>query len=141
MLPIVCFRAVRSNSICQLPEKIDEVVFCPLSPKQIEVYKRILETPAVQNMVRKDEPCECGSKKPYVVRPFLEMASSILCRRKTCCHPYEKGDLFKYISTLIKISNHLALILPGESNVPYFIRMPVLNKLPSAQPLETPPTK
>jgi hypothetical protein len=25
------------------------------------------------------------------------------------------GDLFKYMSALIKVSNHLALILPGES--------------------------
>ncbi len=33
-------------------------------------------------------------------------------RRKKCCHPVHPGDLFKYMSTLIKISNHLALILP-----------------------------
>lgn len=36
-------------------------------------------------------------------------------RRGRCCHPYEKGDLFKYMTTLIKISNHLALILPCSS--------------------------
>lgn len=35
-------------------------------------------------------------------------------RRKKCCHPVHQGDLFKYMSTLIKISNHLALILPCE---------------------------
>jgi hypothetical protein len=35
-------------------------------------------------------------------------------RRKECCHPLDAGDLFKYMSALIKVSNHLALILPGE---------------------------
>ena len=35
-------------------------------------------------------------------------------RRKKCCHKFKAGDLFKYMSALIKISNHLALILPGE---------------------------
>lgn len=33
-------------------------------------------------------------------------------RRRNCCHKVDKGDLFKYMSALIKISNHLALILP-----------------------------
>ena len=36
-------------------------------------------------------------------------------RRKECCHPMVPGDLFKYMSALIKVSNHLALILPSES--------------------------
>ena len=36
-------------------------------------------------------------------------------RRKECCHPFAPGDLFKYMSALIKVSNHLALILPSES--------------------------
>jgi len=35
-------------------------------------------------------------------------------RRKECCHPFVAGDLFKYMSALIKVSNHLALILPSE---------------------------
>lgn len=47
----------------QLPNKIDEVAFCPMTPKQIEVYKRILNTEAVQNMIRKDELCDCGSRQ------------------------------------------------------------------------------
>jgi hypothetical protein len=35
-------------------------------------------------------------------------------RRKECCYPFVAGDLFKYMSALIKVSNHLALILPSE---------------------------
>jgi hypothetical protein len=47
----------------QLPRKLDNVVFCPLTPKQIKVYKRVLALPAVDNMIRKDELCDCGSKE------------------------------------------------------------------------------
>ncbi|KAH7924359.1 hypothetical protein BV22DRAFT_517474 [Leucogyrophana mollusca] len=86
----------------QLPTKTDEVVFCPLTTMQIGVYKRILGMAAVQNLTRKDERCECGSK----------------AKRKDCCHPMEKGDVLKYMSILIKISNHLALILPAPSDSP-----------------------
>lgn len=49
----------------QLPNKYDEVVFCPLTEEQVEVYKRILGTEAVQNMIRKDEKCDCRSGKKY----------------------------------------------------------------------------
>ncbi|KIK94177.1 hypothetical protein PAXRUDRAFT_784462 [Paxillus rubicundulus Ve08.2h10] len=83
----------------QLPAKTDEVVFCPLTVKQIAVYKRILAMEAVQNIIRKDESCECGSQK----------------KRKDCCYPFGKGDILKFMSILIKISNHLALILPGDT--------------------------
>ena len=51
------------SSAPQLPNKIDEVAFCPMTAKQIEVYKRILNTEAVQNMIHKDELCDCGSRK------------------------------------------------------------------------------
>ncbi|KAG9311072.1 P-loop containing nucleoside triphosphate hydrolase protein [Chiua virens] len=84
----------------QLPTKIDEVMFCPLTPQQIKVYKRILAMDQVQNIVRKEEFCDCGSKK----------------KRKECCHPIGKGDVLKFTSVLIKISNHLALILPAPTD-------------------------
>lgn len=49
----------------QIPKKYDEVVFCPLTEIQLDVYKRILGTEAVQNMIRKDERCDCGRGKTY----------------------------------------------------------------------------
>ncbi|KAJ3532277.1 hypothetical protein NM688_g7446 [Phlebia brevispora] len=101
-LPKYFLRRTKALIKDQLPEKIDQVVFCPLTPTQIEVYKRVLRTTAVQNLIRKDERCDCGSKNT----------------RKNCCHPYEKGALFRYMSTLIKISNHLALILPAPGDSP-----------------------
>ncbi|KAH9953604.1 P-loop containing nucleoside triphosphate hydrolase protein [Russula dissimulans] len=83
------------------PQKYDEVIFCPLTEIQITAYKQILGMEAVQNMIRKDEPCDCCD-----------------LRRKECCHPFAAGDLFKYMSALIKVSNHLALILPAPTDTP-----------------------
>ena len=37
----------------------------------------------------------------------------VLIRYKNCCHPFVAGDVFRYMSILIKLSNHLGLILPG----------------------------
>ncbi|KAI0060152.1 hypothetical protein BV25DRAFT_986960 [Artomyces pyxidatus] len=102
LLPMYFLRRTKDIIKDQLPKKTDEIVFCPLTPKQVEVYKRILNMEGVQNMIRKDEPCDCGSKK----------------KRKACHHPFKAGDLFKYMSALIKISNHLALILPAPNDTP-----------------------
>jgi len=56
---------VRTKAIIkdQLPEKYDEVVFCPLTEIQMKAYKQILGMEAVQNMIRKDEPCDCAKGK------------------------------------------------------------------------------
>ncbi|KAI0772497.1 P-loop containing nucleoside triphosphate hydrolase protein [Trametes elegans] len=104
LLPHLFLRRTKDIIQDQLPQKTDQVVFCPLTPMQIEVYKRIINQEAVANLVLKEERCDCGAKKP----------------RKQCCHPVKPGDLFKYMSMLIKISNHLALILPSpwESGEP-----------------------
>ncbi len=85
---------------------------------QIEIYRRIIDLDAVKSLVYKDLLCTCGSRKPYVTLYVLPQTRSQQqvpgFRRKKCCHPVHQGDLFKYMSTLIKISNHLALILPCE---------------------------
>ena len=119
--------AIRTKDIIkhQLPKKTDEVVFCPLTKKQVEVYKRILNLDDVQNMIRKDERCDCGSQSKLVVSLMLFIFLKLItdwCRRKDCCHPFKAGDLFKYMSTLIKISNHLVLILPSPKDTPEQVR-------------------
>lgn len=88
-----------------------------MTPVQIAVYKRILDLEAVANLVHKDKNCDCGSRKAYVARHLFAVVAhaNSSYRRKKCCHPVHPGDLFKYMSTLIKIANHLALILPGQS--------------------------
>ncbi|KDR74087.1 hypothetical protein GALMADRAFT_227782 [Galerina marginata CBS 339.88] len=85
-----------------LPQKTDQVVFCPLTDRQISAYKHLLNMEPLQNLIKRDEPCHCGSKKA----------------RKACCHPFAPGDVFKFMSVLIKLSNHLGLILPGPKDTP-----------------------
>ncbi|OBZ74648.1 DNA excision repair protein ERCC-6-like 2 [Grifola frondosa] len=62
LLPKFFLRRTKTIIQHQLPRKIDEVVFCPLTDRQIDVYKRILATDAVQSLIHKDELCDCGSK-------------------------------------------------------------------------------
>ncbi|KZP30044.1 hypothetical protein FIBSPDRAFT_884345 [Athelia psychrophila] len=95
-------RCNKASGSLQLPKKEDHVVFCPLTFSQITVYKRILAMDAVQNLLHKDEPCTCGSQKS----------------RMRCCHPFDAGDMLSYMSVLIKISNHLILILPAPDDTP-----------------------
>ncbi|TFK47224.1 hypothetical protein OE88DRAFT_1666566 [Heliocybe sulcata] len=102
LLPRYFLRRTKDLIKHQLPRKTDEVVFCPLTAKQIETYKRLLSSDDVKNMIRRDERCDCGSRK----------------KRKDCCYPWDKAALFKYMSALIKISNHLALVLPAPKDTP-----------------------
>ena len=64
-LPQFFLRRTKELLRDQLPKKTDEVVFCPLTPKQLEIYRRIIESEPVRNLVRKDEYCDCGSHKRY----------------------------------------------------------------------------
>ncbi|KAF8331979.1 P-loop containing nucleoside triphosphate hydrolase protein [Cantharellus anzutake] len=102
LLPLFFLRRTKKLIEDQLPKKFDEVVFCPLTPLQLQVYKRFLDTEDVQLMLGKDGPCDCGSQKP----------------RGKCCGTHNKDGthwkelMLKYIGILIKISNHLMLLYP-----------------------------
>lgn len=112
--------------LSQLPHKFDRVVFCPLTETQTAVYERLLQTPNVQNILRRKEECDCGSKKPYVWSPKYadrETLRIFLPSRHKCHHKTDLTDIFRYMATFIKISNHLALILPGTHRVTRLIRM------------------
>ncbi|KAF5345800.1 hypothetical protein D9756_010881 [Leucocoprinus leucothites] len=102
LLPEFFLRRTKEIIRNQLPKKTDQVVFCPLSQVQIVAYKRLLGTDVVQNLIHRESPCPCGSDRS----------------RKDCCHPFVAGDVFRYMSILIKLSNHLALILPGPNDSP-----------------------
>ncbi|KAF5361394.1 hypothetical protein D9758_006271 [Tetrapyrgos nigripes] len=101
ILPVFFLRRTKDLIKDQLPQKIDQIVFCPLAKKQRSAYKRILQIPEVLELIAKDDPCECGSGK----------------KRKKCCSPWRKdidgAALLRYMSILLQLSNHLALILPG----------------------------
>lgn len=102
LLPRFFLRRTKDIIKDQLPEKTDQVVFCPLTSRQVSAYKHILNMVPVRNLTHKDEPCTCGSRKA----------------RKACCHPFVAGDVFRFMSILIKLSNHLGLILPGPKDTP-----------------------
>ncbi|KAJ3546730.1 hypothetical protein NMY22_g1941 [Coprinellus aureogranulatus] len=100
LLPKLFLRRTKDVIKAQLPKKIDNVVFCRLTDLQIAVYKRILRLEAVQNLINRQQPCECGSKE----------------KRKDCCHPFDSRDVFRFMSILIKLSNHLALVIPNKES-------------------------
>ncbi|THH04714.1 hypothetical protein EW145_g5316 [Phellinidium pouzarii] len=106
LLPLFFLRRTKDLIRLQLPQKIDEVVFCPLTPQQILVYKRILTHREERLKINGTEssggamPCDCGSG----------------LRRTKCCHSMETGHFFTYLTVLLKISNHLALILPSPDD-------------------------
>ncbi|KAF9463307.1 P-loop containing nucleoside triphosphate hydrolase protein [Collybia nuda] len=107
LLPRFFLRRTKDIIKDQLPEKTDQVVFCPLTSKQIVAYKHLLDMAPVQNLIHKDNPCPCGSGK----------------LRKVCCHLFIPGDVFRYMSILIKLSNHLGLILPAPTDTPEQMRL------------------
>ncbi|KAF7307755.1 RAD26-like SNF2 family DNA-dependent ATPase [Mycena kentingensis (nom. inval.)] len=100
VLPLYFLRRTKALIADQMPKKIDQVVFCPLAPKQIAVYRKILAHSEVEAVLRRAEDCECGSQK----------------QRSKCCFPYHKGTIFRFLSILLKLSNHLGLILPGTND-------------------------
>ncbi|KAJ7353609.1 RAD26-like SNF2 family DNA-dependent ATPase [Mycena albidolilacea] len=100
LLPRFFLRRTKDIIRHQLPQKTDEVVFCPLTASQIRVYKRILAMEELQAMLRRDDPCPCGSKKT----------------QGHCCTPFTFTVIFKFMSILIKLSNHLGLILPTPND-------------------------
>ncbi|EIW76686.1 hypothetical protein CONPUDRAFT_63659 [Coniophora puteana RWD-64-598 SS2] len=65
LLPRFFKRRTKDIIKSQLPTKTDEVVFCPLTPIQITVYKRMLASDDIQRLFNKDSYCTCGSKKKY----------------------------------------------------------------------------
>ncbi|KAJ3572782.1 hypothetical protein NP233_g2852 [Leucocoprinus birnbaumii] len=121
LLPDFFLRRTKEIIRNQLPKKTDQVVFCPLSKAQTVAYKRILGMDAVQNLIHRESPCTCGSDRTSVIFLFSRVVPSFdqaKCSRKNCCHPFVAGDVFRYMSILIKLSNHLALILPGPNDSP-----------------------
>ncbi|KAG7087576.1 hypothetical protein E1B28_013530 [Marasmius oreades] len=102
LLPRFFLRRIKDIIKDQLPKKTDQVVFCPLAKAQSLAYKRILDMEPVHQLIHKDDPCSCGSKKPT----------------KKCCYQYKASDLLRFMSILIKLSNHLALIMPGKDDTP-----------------------
>lgn len=115
LLPAYFLRRTKALIKAQLPEKRDNIVFCPLSPLQIASYRLILNDPQVQYIKRAKEPCDCGR----------EDDDGLVYQRCKCCYGVdEEGKrwnyhMLKYIMLLQRCSNHLALVFPdSKDNIP-----------------------
>jgi len=87
-----------------LPGKDDHIVFCTLTPIQLEMYKRVTASPQFQFVISMVTPCECASGK----------------QRGNCCgrDTMVAGDVswkkivLPSITNLIKIAQHPGLLIP-----------------------------
>ncbi|UZJ53860.1 hypothetical protein CBS101457_003180 [Exobasidium rhododendri] len=108
LLPTCFLRRTKELIKAQLPNKRDNIVFCPLTPLQITLYKKILDEPQVLLIRLAKEPCECGEVDEDGL-PYMR------CR---CCYATDEegrpwnSHMLKYITLLQRCSNHLALVFP-----------------------------
>lgn len=106
LLPQFFLRRMKSLIAHQLPNKSDQVVFCPLTNTQLEAYDNFCDSEIVKTILDASEPCPCGSSK----------------KQGWCCYQEVEGQKWQYwvfpmLMTLQKLSNHLALLVPNsESN-------------------------
>jgi SNF2 family DNA or RNA helicase len=112
LLPAYFLRRTKALIKSQLPNKRDNIVFCPLTPLQVKSYKMILAEPEVQLIKRAKEPCDCGEVDE----------AGLPYQRCRCCHktgPDGKRwnyHMLKYIMLLQRCSNHLALVFPDPQD-------------------------
>jgi DNA excision repair protein ERCC-6-like 2 len=108
LLPQFFLRRMKTLIKDQLPKKSDRVVFCPLTDTQASAYEKYLDSEIVQMIKNSSDPCHCGSGK----------------KAGWCCHTtLEDGTkwqtwVFPAISTLQKLSNHLAILIPQGIDPP-----------------------
>ena len=120
LLPHFFLRRTKDLIAHQMPKKYDHIVFCPLTVKQINVYKAFLAEEELYNILHKDDDCGCGSRMRSSPSPGTGPLSdnSIIFRRKECCYQEQSspGIVLKYMDIFLKISNHLMLLCPGTRN-------------------------
>jgi SNF2 family DNA or RNA helicase len=63
LLPNFFLRRTKELLRGKMPNKNDQIVFCPLTEKQQKVYRNFLATEEVQRLLMKDEVCDCGSRE------------------------------------------------------------------------------
>ncbi|KAG9240614.1 putative DNA excision repair protein [Calycina marina] len=103
LLPQFFLRRMKTLIAHQLPKKTDRVVFCQLTDTQQKAYELFLNSVWVEIVRTAHEECDCASGK----------------KRGTCCYAkLPDGSkwqalVFPLMSTLQKLSSHLALLIPN----------------------------
>jgi DNA excision repair protein ERCC-6-like 2 len=106
LLPQFFLRRMKTLIKDQLPKKSDRVIFCPLTETQADAYERFLDCDMVQYIKQSAEICPCASGK----------------KMGWCCYTLLpdgskwQNHVFPAISTLQKLSNHLAILIPQSSD-------------------------
>ncbi|KAF7509773.1 hypothetical protein GJ744_007468 [Endocarpon pusillum] len=106
LLPPFFLRRMKTLIKDQLPKKSDRVVFCPLTQTQADAYERFLDGDVLRYIKQSAELCDCGSGK----------------KMGWCCYALLpdgskwQNHVFPAISTLQKLSNHLAILIPQSSD-------------------------
>lgn len=107
LLPRFFLRRMKTLIADQLPKKSDRVVFCPMTETQTEAYSNIIDTEVVRYIKEATTECRCGSGK----------------KAGWCCQariPVDdspwRNHVFPYITHLMKICNHLAVLIPQSSD-------------------------
>lgn len=106
LLPRFFLRRMKSLIAHELPKKTDKVVFCPLTETQRTAYEQFLDSEIVDVVKNSSAECECESGK----------------KRSWCCHQTIGGKswkelVFPVITTLQKLANHLALLIPNSNDL------------------------
>jgi SNF2 family DNA or RNA helicase len=106
LLPTFFLRRMKTLIADQLPKKSDRVVFCPLTDTQADAYANYVDCDVVEYIRTSADPCPCSSGK----------------KRGWCCYAEITGlgkwqnHVFPAISTLQKLANHLALLIPSGTD-------------------------
>ena len=106
LLPQFFLRRMKSLIAHQLPRKADRVIFCPLTDDQKQAYDNFLNSKDVQILRTISEKCPCGSGG----------------RRGWCCYDRLSDGrkwlniVFPSMITLQKLSNHMALLVPSNTD-------------------------
>ncbi|QSZ36690.1 hypothetical protein DSL72_006571 [Monilinia vaccinii-corymbosi] len=107
LMPHFFLRRMKTLIAHQLPKKTDRLLPCPLTDTQRDAYERFLESDIVKLVRNHGEPCDCGNIKKLT--------------RGACCYSKIPGTstkwqtmVFPIMTTLQKLSNHLALLLPND---------------------------
>ncbi|GEM11524.1 RAD26-like SNF2 family DNA-dependent ATPase [Rhodotorula toruloides] len=106
LLPHFWLRRTKESVKIQLPKKTDNIVLCPLTTLQKDVYRRLLNLEQVKIILTADDPCSCGRVDEDNVR----------YKRGSCCDQKWTKLIFKYITLFAKVSNHLGLIYPDKED-------------------------
>ena len=126
LLPQFFLRRMKSLIKDQLPKKTDRVVFCPMTETQTEAYENFVASDLVEKIRYSNENCECESGK----------------KSGWCCHTHLgngskwQAGVFPALTTLQKLSNHLALLIPLSTDTDDKKTIKPLDLLEMAMPHE-----